>query len=170
MDTCFILFQSGLGPSHKVFYYLVLDLPIMFKHGFCYGLLGQETQPQNPVWESYWYTAVLVRFWFFSSLSVLKPRFLRFHGTGSGTSARVPTSRYQGFGTRISGGYLHSSNFGNSSVPFRFLFGSILAPKQVEPKALVLEPELSGTLTVQNSWYQKTEVAVLSVFSVLDQH
>ena len=137
----------------------------MFKHGFCYGLLGQETQPQNPVWESCWYTVVLVRYWFFSSLSVLKPRFLRFHGTGSGTSALVPTSRYQGFGTRISGGYLHSSNFGNSS----FNSGSILAPKQVEPKALVLEPELTGTLTAQNFRYQNI-VAVLSVSSVFDQH
>ena len=45
---------------------------------------------------------VLVRYWFsslvrfrFSSVSVLKPRFQQFHGTGSCTSVLVPTSRYQ---------------------------------------------------------------------------
>ena len=61
----------------------------------------------------------------FSLIPVLvpKPRFLRFHGTGSGTSVLVPTSRYQGFGTRFSGGYLHLSHFGTGSVPFRFHFG-----------------------------------------------
>ena len=68
-----------------------------------------------------WIFIALGRYWFFSSVpvSVLKPRFLRFHGTGSGTSVLVLTSQYQGFGTRFSGGYLHLSNFGTDSVPFR---------------------------------------------------
>ena len=70
---------------------------------------------------------------------------MRIHGTGSGTSVLVPTSRYQGFGTRFSGGYLHLSHFGTVSVSFRFDFTSISAPNQVEPKALVLEPKLTGT-------------------------
>ena len=37
------------------------------------------------------YVLVLTRYWFFSSVpvSVLKPRFLRFHGTGSVTSVLV---------------------------------------------------------------------------------
>ena len=48
---------------------------------------------------------------------MLKPQLLRFNGTSSGTSF-VPTSRYQGFGTRFSGGYLHFSRFGICSVPF----------------------------------------------------
>ena len=78
-------------------------------------------------------------------VSVLKPRFLRFHGTGSRTSVLVPYSQYQGFGTRFSGGYLYLSHFGTVSVSFRFHFGSISAPNQVEPKALVLEPKLTGT-------------------------
>ena len=56
------------------------------------------------------------------SVSVLKPRFLRFYGTGSGTSVLVSTSQYQGFDTGFSGGYLHFSNFGTGSVPFRFHF------------------------------------------------
>ena len=32
-------------------------------------------------------------------------------GTGSGTPFLIPTSRYQGFGARFSGGYLHFSFF-----------------------------------------------------------
>ena len=88
-----------------------------------------------------------MRYRFFSSVPVLvlKPRRLRFHGTGSATSVLVPTSRYQGFGTRFSGGYLDFSNFGTASVPYRFQLGSISSPNQVEPKALVLEPKLTGT-------------------------
>ena len=58
------------------------------------------------------------RFWY------KKPRFLQFHNTGSGTSVLVPTSRYQGFGTRFSWDYLHFSDFGTSSVPYQFHFGS----------------------------------------------
>ena len=53
-------------------------------------------------------------------ISVLTPRFLRFHGTGFGSSVLVPASRrYQGFGTRFSEGYLHLSDFSIGSVPFR---------------------------------------------------
>ena len=62
---------------------------------------------------------------------------------------------------------MHLSHFGTGLVPFWFRFGSILAQKQVEPKALVLEPKLTGTLTAKNFWYQNIE---LSVFSALDQH
>ena len=114
------------------------------------------------------YKLVLVRSWFFSSVpvSVLKPRFLRFHGTGSGTSVLIPYSRYQGFGSRFSGVICTCLIL----VLFCFHFGSISAPNQVEPKALVLEPKLTGTSTAQNFRYQNTEVMVLSVFSVLDQH
>ena len=71
-------------------------------------------------------------------VSVLKRRFLRFHGTGSGTSVLGPIPQYQGFGSRFLGGYLHFSHFGICSVPFR-------CPNQVKPKALVLEPQLTGT-------------------------
>ena len=48
---------------------------------------------------------MLVRYCILSSdlVSILKPRFLRFHGAGN--SILVPTSRYQGLGTRFSGGY-----------------------------------------------------------------
>ena len=62
----------------------------------------------------------------FSSVpvSVLKPLFLRFHCTGSCTSVLVPTSRYQNFGTRFSGDYLHLTHFGTGLVRFRFHFGS----------------------------------------------
>ena len=55
---------------------------------------------------------------------MLKPRVLRFHGTGSDTSVPVLTSRYQGFGRRFSGDYLHFSHFGTSLVPFWFHLGS----------------------------------------------
>ena len=55
--------------------------------------------------------------------------------------------------------------FGTGLVLLRFYFGYILAPNQVEPKALALESKLTG-----NFRYQNTEVAVLLVFSVLDQH
>ena len=58
----------------------------------------------------------------FSPVSVLKPRLLRFHGIGSGTSVLVSTSQYQGFDTRFSGVYLHFSNFCTDSVPFWFHF------------------------------------------------
>ena len=64
------------------------------------------------------------------------------------------------------GVYLHLSHFGTVSVSFQFHFGSILAPNQVEPKALVLESKLTGISTAKSFWYQDTEVAVLSVFSV----
>ena len=75
---------------------------------------------------------------------LLKPRFLRCHSTGSGTSILVPASRYQGFGTRFSGGFLHLSHFGTG-------FGSISVPSQLRiwwnPKLLYrninwLEPKL----------------------------
>ena len=55
---------------------------------------------------------------------VLKPRFMRFHGTGFGTSVLVLTSQYQGCGTRFSWDYLHFSHFGTSSVPFWHHFNS----------------------------------------------
>ena len=35
-------------------------------------------------------------------------------------------------------------------VLVRFHFGTILVPNQMEPKALILEPQLTGTLTAQN--------------------
>ena len=73
---------------------------------------------------------------------------------GFGTEASVPavpryrflylgsgSSRYQGFGTRFSG-VICICLF---MVLLRFSFGSISAPNQVEPKALVLEPKLTGT-------------------------
>ena len=98
---------------------------------------------------------VLGQYLFFSSVpvSVMKPRFLRFLGTGSGTSVLVLTSRYQSLGTRFSGIICIFSHFGTSSVPFRLL----------EPKALVLE-------TAQKIRYQNKEVAVTSVCPALDQH
>ena len=69
---------------------------------------------------------MLVRYRFFSSVPVLvlKLRFLQIHGTGSGTLVLAPTSRYQGFGTRLSGGYFYLSHFGTGSVPFRLHFDS----------------------------------------------
>ena len=56
----------------------------------------------------------------------------------------------------FSGDYSHLSHFGTGSIPVRFQFGyssvtvrfhfgSISAPDWVEPKALVLEPKLTGT-------------------------
>ena len=42
-----------------------------------------------------------------------------------GTSVLVLCSRYQGFGTRFSGGYLHMSHFGTVLVTFWLHFGSI---------------------------------------------
>ena len=63
---------------------------------------------------------------FFSSVpvSVMKPWFLWFLGTGSGTSVLVLTSQYQGLGTRFSGIICIFSHFGTSSVPFRLHFNS----------------------------------------------
>ena len=90
-----------------------------------------------------WNKLVLVRSWYFSSVSVLvlKPGFLPFYGTGSGTSVLVPNSRYQGFGKRFSGGICICLIL----VLIRFHFGSISASNQVEPKALVLKPKITGT-------------------------
>ena len=69
---------------------------------------------------------VLGQYLFFSSVpvSVMKPRFLRFLGSGSGTSVLVLTSRYQSLGTRFSGIICIFSHFGTSSVPFRLHFNS----------------------------------------------
>ena len=64
----------------------------------------------------------------------------RFWYLGSGSYFSI-----QGFGTRFSGDDLHFSHFGASSVFFRFHFGSISTPNWVKPKALVLEPKLTGT-------------------------
>ena len=50
--------------------------------------------------------------------------FLRFLSTGSGISVPVPTARYQGFRTRVSGDNLDFSHFGISSVTFWYHFGS----------------------------------------------
>ena len=86
---------------------------------------------------------MLGRYRFFSSVPVLvlKPRFLRFQGTVSGTSVLVLSSRYHGLGTRLSGDYLHFSHFGF----VWFHFGSILTLNRVEPEALVLEPKFTET-------------------------
>ena len=78
-------------------------------------------------------------------VSVPEPRFLRFHGTGSGTSVVVLTSEYKGSVTRFSEDYLHYSHFGTSSVAFRLHFNFKSTLNQVEPIALVLEPKLAGT-------------------------
>ena len=52
---------------------------------------------------------------------VLQSGFLRFHGIGCSTSVLIPTSPYQGFGTRFLGDSLHFSHLGTtSSVPFWF--------------------------------------------------
>ena len=107
-----------------------------------------------------WIFIALGRYWFFSSVpvSVLKPRFLRFHGTGSGTSVLVPTSQYQGFGTKFSKGLF-------AFVSFWYWFGSISSPHQEWNLKLWywnlnwLEPKLIKVFR-----YQSTEVAVLSVF------
>ena len=63
---------------------------------------------------------MLVWYWFFSwiPVSVLKPRSLGFHGTGSGSSVLVPASWYQGFGTRFWGGIF-------AFVSFCYWFSSI---------------------------------------------
>ena len=55
-------------------------------------------------------------------------------------------------------------------VLVQIYFGTILFPNQVEPKALELEPKLTGTLRSQNFRYQNTIAAVLSVFLILAQH
>ena len=85
------------------------------------------------------------------------PRY-RFWYLVSGSYFSIPRFRYKVFRRLI------------AVVLFRYWFGSISAPNQVEPKALVLEPKLCGTSTAQNLRQQNTEVAVLSVFWVLDQH
>ena len=54
----------------------------------------------------------------FSPVLVLKTRFLRFHGTHSGTSVLVPSFRHPGFGARFFKGLSAFSHFGTSSVPF----------------------------------------------------
>ena len=97
------------------------------------------------------YYSVLVQYRFFRSVpvSVLKPRFLRFCGPGSGTSDLVPTSRYQGFGTKFSKGLFAFVSFWYILV--RFHFASISASKQVEPKALVLEPKTHWSLNCRKS-------------------
>ena len=76
---------------------------------------------------------VLGRYWFFRSVpvSVLKPRFLLFHGTGSGTSVLALIARYQDFGTRFS----EIICIFLILVLVHFQFGTILIPNQVEPKA-----------------------------------
>ena len=51
-------------------------------------------------------------------VSVTTPWFLQFDGTGSGTSVLVLISRYQGFCTNVSLGYLHFSHFSAGLVPF----------------------------------------------------
>ena len=49
-------------------------------------------------------------------------------------------------------------------------FHTILVPNQVEPKALVLETQLTRVQTAQNFWYQNAIVVALWLFSVLAQH
>ena len=55
-------------------------------------------------------------------------------------------------------------------VLVHFHLSTISVLNQVEPKALVLGPKLTGTLRSQNFRYQNTEAAVLSVFLILAQH
>ena len=62
----------------------------------------------------------------------LKPRFMRLHDTGSGTSVLVHFS-IPVFWYKVLRGYLHCSHFS----------GFILVLNQVEPKALALEPNLT---------------------------
>ena len=92
---------------------------------------------------------VLGRYWFYSSVpvSALMPRFMRLHGTGSVTSVwyLLLDISVSDFNARFSGDYLPFSHFGTSTVLFRFHFGFISTPNQVEPKALVLQPKLTGT-------------------------
>ena len=84
---------------------------------------------------------VLIPYWFYSYVLVLvlKPRFLRCHGTGSDTLILVPTSRasVQGFQGVIS--------ICLTLVLVLFNFGSISATNQVKPKTFVPEPKLTGT-------------------------
>ena len=95
----------------------------------------------------FYFKVVLVRYWFFSSVpfSVLKSRFLRFHGTGSGTSVLVPRFWFLLLDTRVSvkgfQGYICICLI---LELVRFHFGS---------NALVLEFKLTGTSTAQNFWY-----------------
>ena len=65
---------------------------------------------------------------------------------------------------------MHFCYFGTGLVPFQLHSGSILTRNQVEPKALVLEPEWTGTLTAQNFRFQNAEFAVISIVSFLDQY
>ena len=66
------------------------------------------------------------RYRFFSSVPVLvlKPRFLQFNGSGSGTSVLMPWLKYKVF----SGGGFHFSHFVISLVPFRLQFRWNLKP------------------------------------------
>ena len=69
---------------------------------------------------------MLVWYRFFSSVlfSVLKPRFLRFCGTGSGAWVLVPIILNFMFSVQGFQGVLYISQFGTASVPFRFRLGS----------------------------------------------
>ena len=84
---------------------------------------------------------MLVQYWFFSSdpVLILKPRFLRLHGTV--TSVLASTSWYQGFGSRLSGGLF-------AFVSFWYWFGSISVPFWLQIRLWYwnlawLEPKLS---------------------------
>ena len=78
------------------------------------------------LWSQSVYVLVLIRILIFqfcpgfgSEASVSAVSWYRFCYLCCGS-----TSWYQGFGNGFSGGYLHLSNFGTGSVPFRFQFGS----------------------------------------------
>ena len=92
------------------------------------------------------------------------PRY-RFWHFGSGSYVSISWCWYKVF-SKLFAFFL----YGTGSIPFWYHFGSISTPNQVKPKALVLEPKLTGTLSAQNFRYQNKEAAVLSVFLVLDQH
>ena len=72
----------------------------------------------------------------------LKPRFLWFHGTGSGTSVLAPRFWFLLLDTRVSSlGFLGVTCIFLILVLVPLHFGTISAPNQVELKALVLKTE-----------------------------
>ena len=129
------LFKSKKSTFHIFVFWLFWKLGSVFWP-------VQRCRPKSRVMKSKCvYVSVLIQYWFFSSVpvSVLKPRFLQFHGTGSVISVLV---------------LLLDIRF--SVLDFQgviciclilVVVRSISVPVwlQMEPNALVLEPKLTGT-------------------------
>ena len=127
-------------------YFNVTEYPVSFfkQQSFEGHTTTLETASTTPVefgpgipYMNELYLLVMGRYWVFSSVPVLvlKPRLLRFRGTGSRTL--VLDFSIPGFQGVICIFLI--------LVLVRFHFSTISPPNHVKPKALVLEPELTGT-------------------------